>query len=901
MYLLTIPFKIRKYLGEITTTFLEKKLFLNNKLFLDYEEVKDIIKDKNDQILSILFLNKENFGDILYESDNTITIDDNKLKKLSNLFYLDLLVTDEPNIINYKFSQNIIPSLYEKLDTISESPKKVLTSKIIIDLIESYKGFGDFDEKIKEKNLEKISEECQNIISKEIKKNDSILYNHDLENFKEKSLDIIYMDIFIQLIKAEKINFEDVYNTVKILEFEQINLTEKMFLEFKDFIEKEENNTKKFFIEKIEDLNNINKINFYYIILKYILKNRMYLYQFQFLLNTRKLLIDLINSNLYTLLVISTDLNLSLNEKLEFIIKIITDSEYYFEKYSKMKQSVKDILHNQELRYIFPLIPIISKIKTINEILTNADIIIKKWKANYDLIKNKKNNKILKSIKNDLIQFFKEEKNKYLLLKIFSDDEYEFFKNPENHNSVEEEEEENNNEDNADYDRENIDENQSNNIQEEENQNLDQISEDFQNNCKSDTSMIIQNFTAKDVDSTTTEANTEMISENILNIDLKMYHKSNKFKVIEYYKVIEQKKECEAFFNFNKNVSKGHYITGLYSEKITMYNSSYEKKLEINLFEATRNIYEKENNNNPDIIELIACCKKKLILITINIQNYSYKYKAISNQRNVVYSSFYKIDDNSYLINGEKGGFKFCGKEIGKIFSYNYTGGIKINNDVCAFISNKLFPQGENKLIIYDFASDNVLKEILDYSFGFTSNGLCSLDGNKIKSININRQILLSSCKKNNRNGFLVINMDFERRENIEEYFYETKDFYPSCICQISNVDNNNAVTDDITKEKNIEIEDTEYFVVGGFDPCKRMGGIKLYKIKFNKENKKINIKYLIDIETDDDDNNFKGFDSNITCITQSKITGNLLINTLDGNVYLFKPPNLECFSKTYF
>ena len=38
------------------------------------------------------------------------------------------------------------------------------------------------------------------------------------------------------------------------------------------------------------------------------------------------------------------------------------------------------------------------------------------------------------------------------------------------------------------------------------------------------------------------------------------------------------------------------------------------------------------------------------------------------------------------------------------------------------------------------------------------------------------------------------------------------------------------------------------------------------------------------------------GFDSNITCIIQSKITGNLLINSLDGNINLFKPPNLECF-----
>lgn len=62
-------------------------------------------------------------------------------------------------------------------------------------------------------------------------------------------------------------------------------------------------------------------------------------------------------------------------------------------------------------------------------------------------------------------------------------------------------------------------------------------------------------------------------------------------------------------------------------------------------------------------------------------------------------------------------------------------------------------------------------------------------------------------------------------------------------------------------------------------------------------KNDKINIKYLLDIETEDVDK-FKGFDMDVTCISQSKITGNLLITCLDGNVYLFKRINLELFLK---
>ena len=33
-----------------------------------------------------------------------------------------------------------------------------------------------------------------------------------------------------------------------------------------------------------------------------------------------------------------------------------------------------------------------------------------------------------------------------------------------------------------------------------------------------------------------------------------------------------------------------------------------------------------------------------------------------------------------------------------------------------------------------------------------------------------------------------------------------------------------------------------------------------------------------------------------ITCITQSNISGNILITCWDGNIYLFKPPNIDFF-----
>ena len=51
MHLITIPFKIRKYLGENSLLFLEKNIFLKNKLFLDYNEIENLLNDRSDQSL----------------------------------------------------------------------------------------------------------------------------------------------------------------------------------------------------------------------------------------------------------------------------------------------------------------------------------------------------------------------------------------------------------------------------------------------------------------------------------------------------------------------------------------------------------------------------------------------------------------------------------------------------------------------------------------------------------------------------------------------------------------------------------------------------------------------------------------------------------------------------------
>ena len=144
-----------------------------------------------------------------------------------------------------------------------------------------------------------------------------------------------------------------------------------MIIEFPKILKIEYNKLKKFFINKENDLYDKEKINFYYISLKFIFKSRIYIYYFQFLLNARIIIIEIINKKHLLLL------NGDIKDKLEFIIKCLTDSNYYYIKYLNYKKfaSMHQIINSDE--------NIISKykiskskiIETINPKIYNAAMI----------------------------------------------------------------------------------------------------------------------------------------------------------------------------------------------------------------------------------------------------------------------------------------------------------------------------------------------------------------------------------------------------------------------------------------------------------------------------------------------------------------------------------------------
>ena len=104
----------------------------------------------------------------------------------------------------------------------------------------------------------------------------------------------------------------------------------------------------------------------------------------------------------------------------EIIKKRVGNYEKYLNDY--------EIAEQKNLRY--PLIEILIEPKNENKKITEEEIIlaVNKWNTYEDMINKNFLNKIPKTAKNKIFDYFKNEANKEHLLKIFKEDVYERFK-----------------------------------------------------------------------------------------------------------------------------------------------------------------------------------------------------------------------------------------------------------------------------------------------------------------------------------------------------------------------------------------------------------------------------------------------------------------------------------------
>jgi hypothetical protein len=273
-----------------------------------------------------------NFHAILYNNEETIDIASYNIKiDLNNLFFLDLLIMENLETLNYEYSFDFIKKIHDS-NKEAKSLRKVIISKIILELLKNYEGLDEYDESEDKEKVDELRNENEKIIQDNIgdlKKLDSIFTDDYIKNEK---LDELYINIIGKLITSKKFEDNDYISDIMIqLDMENIHLSNEMFEKLSKFLI--ESNLEEYAISKKEDLDNEKKINFYYILFKYVLKNPFFLYRNDFLIKTRKVIIELLRKIDIILFKIE-------GEKLKYTLQFFLDFSYNYYNYNYLRNEL---------------------------------------------------------------------------------------------------------------------------------------------------------------------------------------------------------------------------------------------------------------------------------------------------------------------------------------------------------------------------------------------------------------------------------------------------------------------------------------------------------------------------------------------------------------------------------
>ena len=970
-------------------TFEEKKQFyaINDpfqKLFISFDDIKFVLKSEKKlnafKLLSLLSLSGDCFPKILTDKKEKIAIQYNNNKKgLSTYFYLNLLIRKNMIIIDYSNSIHYIKELYRERIQSKDKFEIIIMSKLICDLISNYKRTEEYKEE-KNNDIESMNKENIMIVKNNLDVFESFGLNYNEKTIEMKKIDEIYIELIISLIKEKKLkNYDYPYNNIlNKLDLININIAENMFDELFKILSEKTEYLSDYLILKFYDLFDEKKINFYFILLNNILKTSIYFYQIPLFLRTKKIIIkNLREINLDKISILNKNKNLI--DKLEYIIKTLSDSEYYWNIYINNKfQEIREI-QNYYKEFLFE-----SKredIKIIEEKIKNNendfDIYLKDYelakkmnlrlpiinylykekcneinkteeKFNKEVIsyneiekmivdnKTKKMNRISKKI---LLNFFKDNNNKELLLKIFTQTAYELFINNNSKNDKIIKEKKNAKKDNQNNNTENCD---NKSIKNYENNNEEIYNFSFYNNqAKNNSSIISSQFSSNlnkdNISQVNIDQNISFVSPSPSSIIAKkkddiisdflnrkqifpfnsekyfiydnIYYGEDKiknlrlkknisdYKIIEFIKIISVSDKPVEYF---QELSNSFYIEGGHKNDLKIYDNEYNEKIKIYLNDWPYNVIEKSRYcEKTKKISLLCCSNELFQIISLDTQTFKTEMQEYQIPKRTI-TNCIQMKENNMIIIGHGGASYFIDLfnevrplAIYKIINNTYRGGIKINDQIVVLTSNSIIPNGEDKLLFYNIQTKKIENIIEGYSFTVSNNNLVLMPREEIKTEN---KILLCACskyRKGQKNGILLVNPKADDCKRIENEFYDTDNFEVYCLCPLLNFEYNNNKTIN-KKSKPI---DSNYFFVGGFDLDKRIGIIKLFKILYIVENIcKTKINFIQDIEVE---NNLVFFDRPISCINQSKETGDIFVTCYNGRTYLFTPPNIKSFLRS--
>ena len=327
-------------------------------------------------------------------------------------------------------------------------------------------------------------------------------------------------------------------------------------------------------------------------------------------------------------------------------------------------------------------------------------------------------------------------------------------------------------------------------------------------------------------------------SKPTINFDKKEEHSYNQnFNILDMHKKVKSSKYTVEFI---KQIGQ-FYIFG-FSNNLYIYDEVTKNKKEI----KRKWIYNIINTkgNNEEKIEISICTRN-------SIESFRYEKGEIGYSREIfknLNSLFLMRRDNLneyYIctIDNVILGIDESTQKTYKIFEEEKLltkSGIKVNESLMAFKSNKVASKGKDKIKIYNYkkkAKSEILSNDEEYSFVFGVNGLEIMD----IGVNNNNKVLLCACKKyikNQKNGILVVN--FEGNKNNNHFFHETNYFEVYCICPIFLFKRDQFLTENPKYM-------TNFFFVGGFDTKKKQGVIKIYRLIINEKNYCNKIEYIQD------------------------------------------------------
>ena len=735
-------------------------------LLKTFSDIKNILELLKKDKFKYIYFNENKISEILMDNDEIIFISDeniNYFNEFANLFYFDLLIVKDPNIMNYNFSKKLILNIYNLSKLVIKTSILIsIWQKIVLDLINNYKESDLYSQINDDKELKEIETNCK----ESIKHNISIFKNLEVDmkenDFYSLEVDEIYIKFINSLIKSDRFDDEDfIFEMVNELEFEKIYITKKMFDELCKTLNMDNEYIKPYLIMKIEDLFDIKKINFYYFLIKYIFKNSFFIFHIPLLLNVRNIIIYIIRKELNKLFYFKSRYAkvININERVDFLIKEITDNEYYFKKYIdhfrlnklqailffskifffeshkteiKMIESIVEkkeskkyeniLKHNNKLiEDIEVRLDMINILNKSNFLIADFFINKKKlekyissWNIIEKMIKTKKFKRLQKDTAIKLFNIFINKYNSGIINKIFDKNEYLFFLEENKHLS------------------------KTNNINISNDSKIiakamDSVDFRYQNKLEN-SSIMIQTFSVLSNSKATSITNQSQYIKNFGTIfekeenmaiplkSQKYFRKSDIYKIIEHCDIIGMHDNAE----FIRQLSNGECISGGKNNELIWYDQSFSIKDEIDIKEPQYNLYEiNPDNNKEEKINIISFSKNKINYLSINSKEKKIEIKG--KLKNTSLISVYYLDKNlSLILSLEKiatfsNSWNKAKSEMKSILNLNsyFRGGIPIKiqkEQIFVLTSSEIMPNGENKMIFYNYTQNKIIGEINEYS-----------------------------------------------------------------------------------------------------------------------------------------------------------------------------------------